>query len=115
MRGRRRCWRVLFHRDAGLRQAMRWYTQMGRRVWPHEILGFPARQVADEWADRAGVLGPPQDHGRGIDVIRAAWSAPRRCVARRVSRYHTSSSKTAPGGATIFRFKVTIGQPDRAS
>lgn len=19
---------------------MRWYTQMGRRVWPHEILGF---------------------------------------------------------------------------
>jgi radical SAM superfamily enzyme YgiQ (UPF0313 family) len=32
--------RVLFHRDAGLRHAMRWYTQMGRRVWPHEILGF---------------------------------------------------------------------------
>ena len=32
--------RILFHRDAGLRQAMRWYTQMGRRVWPHEIRGF---------------------------------------------------------------------------
>ncbi|MBR1250402.1 magnesium-protoporphyrin IX monomethyl ester anaerobic oxidative cyclase [Bradyrhizobium sp. AUGA SZCCT0169] len=32
--------RVLFHRDAGLRHAMRWYTQMGRRVWPHEIWGF---------------------------------------------------------------------------
>lgn len=32
--------RVLLHRDAGLRHAMRWYTQMGRRVWPHEILGF---------------------------------------------------------------------------
>lgn len=33
-------WRVLCHRDKGLRQAMRWYTAMGRRVWPHEILGF---------------------------------------------------------------------------
>jgi anaerobic magnesium-protoporphyrin IX monomethyl ester cyclase len=32
--------RVLFHPDRGLRQAMRWYTKMGRRVWPHEILGF---------------------------------------------------------------------------
>ncbi len=33
-------WRVLFHRDAGLRQAMRWYTKMGRRVWPYEIFHF---------------------------------------------------------------------------
>jgi anaerobic magnesium-protoporphyrin IX monomethyl ester cyclase len=32
--------RVLFHPDRGLRQAMRWYTKMGRRVWPHEIRGF---------------------------------------------------------------------------
>jgi anaerobic magnesium-protoporphyrin IX monomethyl ester cyclase len=33
-------WRVLFHRDRGLRQAMRWYTRMGRRVWPYEIRNF---------------------------------------------------------------------------
>jgi len=33
-------YRVLFHRDRGLRHAMRWYTKMGRRVWPHEVLGF---------------------------------------------------------------------------
>ncbi len=32
--------RILFHRDAGLRQAMRWYTQMGRRVWPYELRNF---------------------------------------------------------------------------
>ena len=32
--------RVLFHPDAGLRHAMRWYTRMGRRVWPHEIRNF---------------------------------------------------------------------------
>ena len=39
-------WRVLFHPDRGLRHAMRWYTQMGRRVWPHEILELPARPAA---------------------------------------------------------------------
>jgi anaerobic magnesium-protoporphyrin IX monomethyl ester cyclase len=33
-------WRVLFHRDLGLRHAMRWYTRMGRRVWPYEIRNF---------------------------------------------------------------------------
>jgi anaerobic magnesium-protoporphyrin IX monomethyl ester cyclase len=32
--------RVLFHPDRGLRHAMRWYTQMGRRVWPYEIFNF---------------------------------------------------------------------------
>jgi anaerobic magnesium-protoporphyrin IX monomethyl ester cyclase len=54
--------RILFHRDAGLRQAMRWYTQMGRRVWPYEICGFLFRDrrlkcgptVAEFW-------GAPQD------------------------------------------------------
>jgi anaerobic magnesium-protoporphyrin IX monomethyl ester cyclase len=33
-------YRVLFHRDQGLRHAMRWYTRMGRRVWPYEIRNF---------------------------------------------------------------------------
>ena len=40
--------RTLLHPDRGLRHAMRWYTQMGRRVWPHEILGFfRDRRVTD--------------------------------------------------------------------
>jgi len=30
----------LFFADAGLRHAQRWYTQMGRRVWPHELFGW---------------------------------------------------------------------------
>jgi len=33
-------WRVYVQRDKRLRHAMRWYTQMGRRVWPYEILNF---------------------------------------------------------------------------
>ncbi len=33
-------YRTLFHPDPVLRQSMRWYAQMGRRVWCHEILDF---------------------------------------------------------------------------
>jgi anaerobic magnesium-protoporphyrin IX monomethyl ester cyclase len=55
-------YRILFHPDPGLRHAMRWYTQMGRRVWPHEIFHFlfrdrrsrPEMTVEQFW-------GAPQD------------------------------------------------------
>jgi anaerobic magnesium-protoporphyrin IX monomethyl ester cyclase len=33
-------YRVFLQPDRALRHGMRWYTQMGRRVWPHEVLGF---------------------------------------------------------------------------
>jgi len=32
--------RLFFHRDAGLRHTMRWYTNIGRRVWFHELFQF---------------------------------------------------------------------------
>lgn len=32
--------RLLFHRDADVRHAMRWYTRIGRRVWFHEVVEF---------------------------------------------------------------------------
>jgi anaerobic magnesium-protoporphyrin IX monomethyl ester cyclase len=32
--------RLLFHPDADYRHAMRWYTQVGRRVWFHEVAVF---------------------------------------------------------------------------
>lgn len=43
--------RIFFHPDPGLRHAMQWYTRMGRRVWPHEVLGFLFR-------DRRTAHGP---------------------------------------------------------
>ena len=52
--------RVLFHPDRGLRHAMRWYTQMGRRVWPYEIWNFVFR-------DRRTKAGPS---------LAAFWGAP---------------------------------------
>jgi anaerobic magnesium-protoporphyrin IX monomethyl ester cyclase len=36
-------WRVLAHPDPGLRQAMRWYYRMGRKVWPYELWNFVFR------------------------------------------------------------------------
>jgi anaerobic magnesium-protoporphyrin IX monomethyl ester cyclase len=53
-------WRVLCHPDRGLRHAMRWYTRMGRRVWPHEVLGFLFR-------DRRTAHGP---------TVAQFWGAP---------------------------------------
>lgn len=32
--------RLLFHADAGIRHAMRWYTKIGRKVWFYEIFEF---------------------------------------------------------------------------
>ena len=54
--------RLIWHPDAKLRHAIRWYYKMGRRVWFHEIISFFLRdeRIADgktvvEW------LGPAQD------------------------------------------------------
>jgi len=57
-------WRLLFYPDAKIRHAQRWYYQMGKRVWFHEVSGFFFRDkrktrdlqsVKDFWGD-------PQDH-----------------------------------------------------
>jgi anaerobic magnesium-protoporphyrin IX monomethyl ester cyclase len=53
--------RVLFHPDRRLRHAMRWYTQMGRRVWPYEILNFLKDPLTREGPTVAGFWGAPQD------------------------------------------------------
>lgn len=37
--------RLLFHPDPVIRQSMRWYSEMGRRVWFHEVFEFLFRTV----------------------------------------------------------------------
>ncbi|MET0675302.1 MAG: radical SAM protein, partial [Bradyrhizobium sp.] len=54
-------WRTLLHPDRGLRHAMRWYTQMGRRVWPHEILGFMRDRRVTNGPTVAEFWGPADD------------------------------------------------------
>ena len=53
----RALYRVLLHPDRGLRHAMRWYTQMGRRVWPYEICNFLRDRRGMDRADGGAVLG----------------------------------------------------------
>ncbi len=36
--------RVMFHHDLPIRNAMRWYYRIGRRVWPFEIWSFLFRE-----------------------------------------------------------------------
>jgi anaerobic magnesium-protoporphyrin IX monomethyl ester cyclase len=33
-------WRVLAHPDRAIRAAMRWYYEIGRKVWPYEVWHF---------------------------------------------------------------------------
>jgi anaerobic magnesium-protoporphyrin IX monomethyl ester cyclase len=54
-------YRTFLHRDPGLRHAMRWYSQMGRRVWPHEILEFLRDQLDRRGPTLQEFWGEPQD------------------------------------------------------
>ncbi|MBI3510240.1 MAG: magnesium-protoporphyrin IX monomethyl ester anaerobic oxidative cyclase [Bacteroidetes bacterium] len=40
--------RLFFHRDARLRDAMRWYTRIGKRVWFHELFQFFFREKREK-------------------------------------------------------------------
>jgi anaerobic magnesium-protoporphyrin IX monomethyl ester cyclase len=56
----RALFRTFLHPDAELRDAMQWYTRMGRRVWPFELWNFFFR-------DRRTTTGP---------TLEAMWGAP---------------------------------------
>ncbi len=54
-------YRTFLHPDRGLRHAMRWYSQMGRRVWPHEILEFLRDTPKQNGPPLHAFWGAPQD------------------------------------------------------
>ena len=56
----RAIWRTFLQPDAELRDAMQWYTRMGRRVWPFELSNFFFR-------DRRTATGP---------TLEEMWGAP---------------------------------------
>lgn len=57
----RALYRTFLQPEARLRHAMRWYAQMGRRVWPHEILGFLRRPPRDTGSSVADFWRGPQE------------------------------------------------------
>jgi anaerobic magnesium-protoporphyrin IX monomethyl ester cyclase len=59
----RALWRLLFHPEASFRAAMRWYYRIGRKVWPHEVLGFFFRESrTGNGPTLTELWGAPQDH-----------------------------------------------------
>jgi len=74
-------WRTFLQPDARLRHAMRWYAEMGRRVWLHELKNFFLRErrrangptLEEFW-------GRPQDHDERSMAVR---SVPPRTVPLR--------------------------------
>jgi anaerobic magnesium-protoporphyrin IX monomethyl ester cyclase len=55
-------WRTFLQRDARLRQSMRWYTEMGRRVFAFEVKNFFLRdRRVEDGPPLADFWGAPQD------------------------------------------------------
>lgn len=54
-------YRTLFQPEARLRHAMRWYAQMGRRVWLHEICDFLRRPPRATGGSVTAFWGEPQE------------------------------------------------------
>lgn len=53
--------RVLFHPDPRLRHGMRWYTRIGRRIWPYEILRWLREPLVKDGPSVAAFWGAAQD------------------------------------------------------
>lgn len=72
-------WRLLTLRDAKIRHAQRWYYQMGRRVWLHELIGFLFR-------DRRLKAGPSLRAfwGESLEAQEEALAKPQRTGTRRL-------------------------------
>ncbi len=55
--------RTYLHPDLGLRDAMQWYTRIGRRVWPFEVKNFFFRDRRTENGPSVEQMwGAPQEH-----------------------------------------------------
>ncbi len=54
-------YRTFLQPDRGLRHAMRWYSQMGRRVWPYEIFHFLRDPMTEHGPTVEQFWGAPQD------------------------------------------------------
>jgi len=70
-------YRTYFHPDRRLRHAMRWYSRMGRRVWPYEIVRFFRDRKTRTGPTVGQYLGVPQDSEEQSMVVSARPGAPR--------------------------------------
>jgi hypothetical protein len=71
---------------------MRWYTQMGRRVWPHEILGFLRDRRLKHGPTVEQFWGAPQD---SEEESMSSARPERRVGTRDEGGYPTAASATS--------------------
>jgi anaerobic magnesium-protoporphyrin IX monomethyl ester cyclase len=65
-------YRTYLHPDRKLRHAMRWYSQMGRRVWPYEIFKFFRERLVRHGPTVEAFWGSPQEGGEEAMLARPA-------------------------------------------
>jgi anaerobic magnesium-protoporphyrin IX monomethyl ester cyclase len=72
-------YRTYFQTNRKLRHAMRWYSQMGRRVWPYEIFKFFREPLTKCGPTLAKFWGAPQDLEEQAMIlnpaVKAKWQA----------------------------------------
>jgi anaerobic magnesium-protoporphyrin IX monomethyl ester cyclase len=85
----RAIWRTFFQPDRELRDAMQWYTRMGRRVWPFELANFFFR-------DRRTTTGPTVEEMWGAPQAHEEQSMVRVTELRRPRRPSARSAPPSP-------------------
>jgi anaerobic magnesium-protoporphyrin IX monomethyl ester cyclase len=87
-------WRLLAHPDPAMRAAMRWYYNIGRRVWFYEIWNFLFRDRRLKRGPRLEELqGPPLD--REAEAARPAGQG-RRLTLLRSGPHHETATEMEP-------------------
>lgn len=88
--------RSLVHQDSRLRSAMRWYTGLGRQVWPREIGNFLFRERRTKHGPTVRELwGEPQEHegfAMAVPSIKAQVSTDDFVVSRKTERGRATAS-----------------------
>jgi anaerobic magnesium-protoporphyrin IX monomethyl ester cyclase len=94
-------YRTYLQPDRGLRHAMRWYSQMGRRVWPYEILNFLRDPLVRNGPTVRQFWGAPQDaEEESMRVARPAQSAGgAHQIAHSAGQIGRAAARAAPPGA----------------
>lgn len=64
----RSLWRVIAHPDLAIRAAMRWYYQIGRRVWPYEIWNFLFRDLRTQNGPKLHDFWVPLQDGENAEI-----------------------------------------------
>jgi len=65
-------YRTYLQPDRDKRHAMRWYAQIGRRVWPHEIISFFRNKLLKNGPTLARFWGAPQHREEKAMALNAA-------------------------------------------